>query len=90
VVVLDDQQHEPVILALLAQFPGLRDADREPFEIVTVERIDRQQGELPARLVLVVRQLLLEPRALVRREHARRIVDVRAERRHVTRVRHRG
>ena len=41
---------------------------------------------MAACFVLVVRELLLEPRALVRREHAGGVVDVRFERRDVARV----
>ena len=89
-VIHEDEKDDAVVEALLADAPGLGEADRVVFEVLAVEGAEDGHHDLVAALALPGSELLFEPLALSGREHAREVVDAVIGRRRDGQRRRRG
>ena len=75
-VALADQEQDPVVLALLADLPGLHRADAEIFQRVAFQGGDGQHRDLGGVGLLKGQERLFQPLTLSRRDHPGQIGDI--------------
>src|SRR6266700_1440199 len=70
-----DQEDHAIVEPLLADTPGLGQTDGVVLETLALERAEDGDDDLIARSLLTGANLVLEPRAVLRRQHAGVVVD---------------
>lgn len=77
-----DQKDDAIVETFLADFPILRDADAETFDVLAIERGDRQNCDLMARFLFELRELRFQRAHLILAHDAGVVVYPAAQRRH--------